>query len=578
MFKMNKDKSGLAYLLLAALALSFVSPLRIAAVARSESSENRVSSGTQAASRPSPTPRPSPSPAAPVASPEPSPPIVVPKTGSSTRSLAELQTRIGEILRRPELSSALVGIKVVSLDTGRVLFEENSSKLLRPASNMKLYTIATALDRLTPEFRFVTSVYAQARPDSAGVIKGDLTILGRGDPSLAARFNKGDYFKGIEDLASRIVAAGVKRVEGDLVGDESYFTGPPYGSGWEWEDLTWYYGAEVSPLTINDNALDLFVKPGPEVGKPATITTGPPDPLLAITNKVITSAKGTRRSLSVYRGLSEDTITISGSIPIDDPGYIGGIGISHPAMLFVYLLRSSLTQKGVVVTGKSRVIPPSERPVLSTSVTLNKLTSATIPQPPTTQTEIATLQSPQFDRIAAQTLKPSQNLYTELILRTLGKLTAPPVTADGTETSEQLGLEAVKAFLKTVGIRPESLVLDDGSGLSRNDMITAEASVQLLTFMSRHRFANVFRDALPIAGVDGTLRNRMKNTPAENNLRAKTGSLSSAASLSGYVTTAAGERLAFSIMVNNYPSDVEPRMVCIDPIAVLLASFAEGSG
>jgi D-alanyl-D-alanine carboxypeptidase/D-alanyl-D-alanine-endopeptidase (penicillin-binding protein 4) len=136
----------------------------------------------------------------------------------------------------------------------------------------------------------------------------------------------------------------------------------------------------------------------------------------------------------------------------------------------------------------------------------------------------------------------------------------------------------VKAFLKTVGIRPESLVLSDGSGLSRNDMITADASVQLLTFMSRHRYADVFREALPIAGVDGTLRTRLRNTPAENNLRAKTGSLSSAASLAGYVTTAAGEKLVFSIMVNNYPRDMEPRVVCIDPIAVLLASFTGKSG
>jgi D-alanyl-D-alanine carboxypeptidase/D-alanyl-D-alanine-endopeptidase (penicillin-binding protein 4) len=176
--------------------------------------------------------------------------------------------------------------------------------------------------------------------------------------------------------------------------------------------------------------------------------------------------------------------------------------------------------------------------------------------------------------IAAQTLKPSQNLYTELILRTLGKLN-PPVTAPASNlTSEEAGLDVVKTFLKTAGIRPESVVLSDGSGLSRNDMVTAEASVQLLTFMSRHRYADVFREALPIAGVDGTLRNRMKGTVAENNLRAKTGSLSSAASLSGYVTTASGEKLVFSIMVNNFPSELEPRMSCIDPIAVLLASFA----
>jgi D-alanyl-D-alanine carboxypeptidase/D-alanyl-D-alanine-endopeptidase (penicillin-binding protein 4) len=468
----------------------------------------------------------------------------------------------------------MVGVKVVSLDTGRVVFEENAHKLLRPASNMKLYTVAAALDRLSPDFRFVTSVYASTRPDAAGVVRGDLTIYGRGDPSIAARFNNGDYFKAIEDLASRIVAAGVKRVEGDMVGDESHFVGPKYGAGWTWEDLTWYYGAEITPLTVNDNALDLFIKPGPAVGQPAVITTGPPDPLLTIVNKVTTSAKGLRRELSIHRGLGENTITITGSIPLEDRGYTGGVGISHPALLFVYLLRSSLAQKGVVITGKSRTTGEISQPSLVTAVPLSG-TNGSSASPGPFQNEIATLQSPPFSVIAAQTLKPSQNLYTELILRTLGKQTAPPATLSSlNQTSENLGLEAVKSFLKTAGIRPEALILDDGSGLSRSDMVTAEATVQLLTFMSKHRYANAFRDALPIAGVDGTLRNRMKGSAAENNVRAKTGSLSSAASLGGYATTAAGEKLAFTIIVNNYPRDVDPRSLCIDPITVLLASFS----
>jgi D-alanyl-D-alanine carboxypeptidase/D-alanyl-D-alanine-endopeptidase (penicillin-binding protein 4) len=485
------------------------------------------------------------------------------------KTLPELKAKISEILAKPELAPAIVGIKVVSLDTGKVLFEENAQKLLRPASNMKLYTVAAALDRLSPDYRFVTSVYAATRPDASGVVRGDLTIYGRGDPSIAARFNNGDYLKAIDDLATRIVAAGVKRVEGDLVGDESYFVGPKYGAGWEWEDLTWYYGAEVTPLTVNDNALDLFVKPGPAVGQPAVITTGPPDPLLTIVNKVITSAKGGRRELSIHRGLGENTITISGSIALEDSGYRGGIGISHPALLFVYLLRTSLAQKGVVITGKSRTTGEAQ-PALITGVSISG-SNGTAPF----QNEIATLQSPPFSLIAAQTLKPSQNLYTELILRTLGKVAPPPATTSSLgQTSEDLGIEAVKSFLKSIGIRPEAFVLDDGSGLSRNDMITAEASVQLLMFMNKHRYASVFRDALPIAGIDGTLRNRMRGTPAENNVRAKTGSLSSAASLGGYMTTAAGEKLAFSIIVNNYPRDFDPRSACIDPIAVLLVSYA----
>ena len=316
--------------------------------------ERRV---TSESAQPTPTPSPSPSPTAtPLQTPQPTPDVVQTRKASTTRTLAELQSRISQILRKPELAPAMVGIKVTSLETGRVLFEENANKLLRPASNMKLYTVAAALDRLSPDYRFVTSVYANEKPNDKGVVKGDLTIYGRGDPSLAARFNNGDYFKGIDALATSIAAAGVKKVEGDLVGDESYFTGPQYGSGWEWEDLEWYYGAEVSALTVNDNALDLFVKPGAKVGDAAGITTGPPDPLLRINNRVVTAARGTKRDLNVYRGLAADVLELTGSIALDDKGYTGGIGISHPALLFAYLLRASLAQHGVSVKGKTRKV------------------------------------------------------------------------------------------------------------------------------------------------------------------------------------------------------------------------------
>src|SRR5436190_1557089 len=175
---------------------------------------------------PTPTPSPSPIPTvtpteSPEPSPAPTPDVVQIRKAATTRTLAELQSRIAQILRKPELEQAMVGIKVTSLETGRMLFAENADKLLRPASNMKLYTVAAALDRLSPDYRFVTSIYASEKPNDKGVVKGDLTIYGRGDPSMAARFNSGDYFKGIDALATSIAAAGVKKVEGDLVGDES---------------------------------------------------------------------------------------------------------------------------------------------------------------------------------------------------------------------------------------------------------------------------------------------------------------------------------------------------------------------
>lgn len=516
----------------------------------------------------SPTPTPSPSPfssPAPTPTPSASPTPVASenRSAATTRTVSELQSRVSQVLRRPQLSQAIVGVKVASLETGRILFEENGNKLLRPASGMKLYTVAAALDRLSPDYRYVTSVYARGKPDAAGTLRGDLTVYGRGDPSIAARFNDGNDFKAIDDLAARIVAAGVKRVEGDLVADETYFAGPPYGAGWEWEDLQWWYGAEISALTVNDNFLELSVVPGSQVGSPAVVTIRPPSPLLAINNRVTTSARGTRRDLTVYRGLASDVVELTGTIALGD-SYSGRIATSRPALLLGYYLRAALAQRGVTITGKTRAVAPQ--------------VSAAFPsaEPPASGlVEIATFQSPPLSLIAAHTLKPSQNLYTELILRTLGRVAGPSTTsAATTRTSETAGIEVVKAFLREAGVNPSMLVLNDGSGLSRGDMITPDATLQLLTFMRRHRYATAFREALPIAGVDGTLRNRLKGTAAENNLRAKTGTLSTATSLSGFVTSAAGEELVFSIIVNNYPEDIDPVSVCIDPIAVLLASFA----
>jgi len=479
-------------------------------------------------------------------------------------SLADLKSRIEEIARQPALEPGFFAVKIVSLDTNQIIYEQNANKFVRPASNMKLYTVATAFDRLTPDYHFVTSVYAKERPED-GKIKGDLIVYGRGDPSIAARFNNGDYFKGINDLADRIVAAGVKRVKGDLVGDESYFNGAPIGSGWEWEDLTWSYGAELSALTINDNAIDLTVKPGMSVGFPVVITSGPPaTSFMTIANHATTAARGSRSDLHIYRGLGANTLEISGSLPLGDTGFIGGVAVPDPALAFVSMLRDALVKRGVKIDGRLRTVDARSGGSIVPS-------SPAGPAP----IEIASLQSPPFSIIAAHTLKPSQNQYTELILRTLGKIQPPnPNDATRARDNEDAGLEVVTSFLRQAGVGESEIALNDGSGLSRNDLISANTTVQLLTFMTKHRYFGQFRDALPIAGVDGTLRTRMRGTPAEGNVRAKTGSLSSVASLSGYVTTAAGEHLVFSMMLNNYPDAAAVRRDSIDAIAILLASFS----
>lgn len=497
---------------------------------------------------------------------------------NAPRTLAELRTQIEQIVRQPALDAGFFAVKIVSLDTGMVIFEQDSHKFIRPASNMKIYTVAAAFDKLTPDYRFITSVYAKEKLDDDGKVKGDLIIYGRGDPSIAARFNDGDYFKGINALADRIVAAGVKRIKGDLVGDESYLDGDSFGSGWAWQDLQWSYGAPVSALTVNDNAIDLTVKPGQKPGVAVVVTSGPPSSsFMTIVNRATTTAKGSKSDLRIHRSLGTNTLEISGTLPIGDAGYTGGVAIPDPALAFVAMLREALIKRGVKIDGRVRTLNArtggSTVPVaVSATQDAGKMPAL----PPLV--EIASLSSAPFNQIAGHTLKPSQNLYTELILRTLGKMrkTAPPPageTRPASQTDEDAGLAAVRDFLKQAGVSESQLNLDDGSGLSRSDMITADATVTLLTFMTRHRYFTQFRDALPVAGVDGTLRSRMKGTPAEGNVRAKTGTLSSVASLGGYVTTAAGERLVFSMMLNNYPDASALRRDSIDAIAVLLASF-----
>ena len=564
-FKKNsphkQQPSLLSALLLAALLLP-ASPLR-ALPAQESQRERRVTTQRPAATptltqgaRTQATPAPTPA----RQTPTPAPTPAATPTPAAPQTLEELRARIREVLANPVFASSHLAVKVASLDTGRVLFEQDARKWMQPASNMKLFTVAAALDRLTPDYRFITSVYAPARPDASGAVRGDLVVYGRGDPSFAVRFNpegNTDYFRAIDDLAADIYAAGVRRVEGDLVGDESYFTGRPVPPGWEWDDLQWYYGAEVSALTVNDNSVDLTVKPGASVGAPARITLGPPTPLVTVVDRTTTVGRGVPRELSVTRPLGQNTIEVRGRLPLDDRGYTASLAVSRPALVFVTMLRSSLERRGVVFSGRTRTVDAQAR-------------ADGQPLQVSSLVEIAARKSPPLSVIAAQVLKPSQNLYAELLLRTLGKVSG---AADPKLSSGDAGAQVVRSFLTQAGIDPAGLVMLDGSGLSRADLVTADTTLQLLTYMNRHRFSAAFREALPVAGLDGTLRNRMKGTPAQGNVRAKTGTLGTATTLCGYVFTAAGERLAFALLINNPPRDANPRAEFADAIAVLLASF-----
>jgi serine-type D-Ala-D-Ala carboxypeptidase/endopeptidase (penicillin-binding protein 4) len=508
-------------------------------------------------------------------------------------SYEALASRIAAHLAQPRFAPAAWGVKVVSLDSGKTIFEHNPEKYFSPASNAKLYTCALALDRLGADYKIKTSIYATAQPDAVGTLKGDLTLYGRGDPTFAARLHEGNYDKPLEAFIAQIKAAGVQRIEGDLIGDESYFNTPPLGAGWEWDDLQEYYGAEVSALSIHDNSLDVFVKPADRPGLPCRISSAPAGNFFTIINRTQTAAKGAPTSISYYRPVGENIIYVSGRLALDSPrGYQTSIAVHNPALLFVTLLKDALVKNGISVKGRARTLDWKYREV--TPLDLSKFV------------ELGAVDSPPMKDIIREVLKPSQNLYAQLCLlqvgaqlsvaasrqpvteskppetiskpssNTISRTPEPTPTADyQLATTEERGVEALNIFLGEAGVKKGDVLLEEGSGLSRRDVITPNATIALLKFMHSHKFAGIYRDGLPVAGVDGTLKNRMKETAAAGNVRAKTGTLRYVYTLSGYVTSASGEKLAFSIMLNNYYNadrTIAPRDD-VDAIPIMLANF-----
>lgn len=481
---------------------------------------------------------------------------------------SELRERLEAHVGAARFRHALWGVQIVSLDSGRVVFSHNADKLMIPASNTKLYTGALALDRLGPDFRIRTSLYTAARPSARGTLAGDLLVYGRGDPSLAARYHGGDLDRALEPLVGAVRAAGVRRIRGDLVTDDSFFPDPPLGSGWSWDDLQFYYGAEVSALTVNDNAVDVVVEPAPVPGRLATVSLQPPTSFLVLSNLCMTGPPGSRPAVDLVRPLSRNVLIVTGQLPVGATGHTDSVTVHQPGLWFGHLLRDSLRRHGIRVDGRVRAAgeEAGQRRASGRSGPLR---------------ELGAVASPPLSELLGRMLKPSQNLHAQLLLLQVGaaERSRPPEgvgPGSALPAAEPAGLEAMDAFLRRLGAEPDTVLLEEGSGLSRRNLVTPEATVRLLQYMDRHPHAAVFRTALPVAGVDGTLRMRMRETPAEGNAQAKTGTLRYVVALSGYVTSAAGEPFAYSLMLNQYRSGDPARSARaeLDAIVVLLAGFA----
>jgi D-alanyl-D-alanine carboxypeptidase/D-alanyl-D-alanine-endopeptidase (penicillin-binding protein 4) len=437
------------------------------------------------------------------------------------------------------------GVLVSSLEKGETLYAMNERKLMLPASNMKIVTLAAAAEKLGWDYRYDTTVFAGG-PVEAGTLHGDVVVVGSGDPSLVADDGMADRI--FADWADRLKQRGIKTIAGRVVGDDNSFEEETLGFGWSWDDLPDDYAAGVGALQFNEDAVRVTIAPGPSAGDSAGISVTPGGSDLTIANAVVTGAPGSPTSISTRRLPGRMRLELHGSIPLGGAASTLGVSVDNPTLFFVRALRNALIANGIDVRGPAVDIddvPDAPRPA---------------------GTALVAYRSAPLSALAVRLMKASQNQYAETLLKTLSD-------GDGVRSAMR-GRAAALAIVQGWGVPANGLIVRDGSGLSRYDFVTPEALVAILRHVARDaRLRGPFEASLPIAGRDGTLANRMKGTPAEDNARAKTGSMTGVRALSGYVTTADGERLVFSIVTNNFETPADVVNAAADAIVVTLAQF-----
>jgi serine-type D-Ala-D-Ala carboxypeptidase/endopeptidase (penicillin-binding protein 4) len=469
---------------------------------------------------------------------------------------ATLARDIDQLIDNSDSSKARWGVFVMSLSTGRVLYSRSGDKLFTPASNMKIYTTAVAFDLLGPEYRWRTSVYSSSQPTADGVIDGDLVLYGRGAPDLDSI--KLDSLPGLADQLQR---AGVRRVRGKIIGDESYFRGEMYGVGWQWNDLQWYYGAQPSALSIDENAVEVTFGPGDKSPGPASVVVTPNDNRLQLTNNATTGERNSPTTVGIKRSLSNNDVVVWGEFPIGGRAYSAFLSMQNPAMRAAMVFKRLLSARAIQVDGDVesrdfRVAAPARFD-------------------PGKGIELAYIESASLETIGRKTNKESNNLFAELILRTLGRekgatVPDPDARKNATRGDDEAGVAVVKRWLSDHNIDATSIAIHDGSGLSRLDLITPESAARLLAVAAQSPWRQTFYDSLPAAGRDGTLQGRLTNLTGR--VAAKTGTLTYDHSLSGYANTESGAVVAFSIICNDATGQTRP-VRTIDAIASRIATI-----